>query len=250
VRGGPLNRILVIEDDADIRTITALALTSLGGFAVDACASAEEGIERAAAAPPDLILLDVMMPGMDGFDTIGALRATRRTASVPVVFLTARVQPSDVARYERLGCLAVIPKPFEPTALVERIRGLWDRHAGATSPARRRLRALRRSYGNDLPARVQAIQAGAAALGGERWDPQQLRDLYHLVHKMAGSAAVYGFDEVGQAAGQLETWALTALSAGASPGQASALPLLLGALERACRDSGVRPPRREIRPRR
>jgi CheY-like chemotaxis protein len=244
----------VVEDDADIRTITALALTSLGGYAVEVCGSAQEAIERAAAAPPDLILLDVMMPGMDGFDTLRALRALPQTSSVPVVFLTARVQPSDVARYERLGCLAVIPKPFEPTALVERIRALWDARAGAAPPARRRLQALQRSYRGDLPEKVKAIQAGAAALGGERWDPEQLRELYHLVHKMAGSAAIYGFDEIGHAAGQLETWALSALSAGSSAVHAAALPSLLTALDRACRDSGVGPRRRaaraEIPPRR
>jgi CheY-like chemotaxis protein len=167
---------------------------------------------------------------------------------VPVVFLTARVQPGDVARYERLGCLAVIPKPFEPALLVERIRTLWDRHAAAATPARRRLRALQRTYRSDLPAKVQAIQAGAASLGGERWVPEQLRELYHLVHRMAGSAAIYGFDQVGQAAGQLETWALSALSAGASPSHASALPELLTALDRACRESGVGARRRASAP--
>jgi CheY-like chemotaxis protein len=124
----PLKRILLVEDDPDIQTVTSMALGSFGGYTVHVCGSAREAIDSAPTFVPDLILLDVMMPGMDGLDTLKALRQIPATASTPVIFLTARVQPADVARYNELDSLAVIRKPFEPTALVDTIHGIWARY--------------------------------------------------------------------------------------------------------------------------
>lgn len=121
-----LNRILLVEDDPDVQTVTSLALSGLGGFTVKTCASAEEALECAAAFDPDLILLDVMMPAMDGVDALKAFRAMPAMAEVPVIFLTARVQPQEVGRYRELGSLGVIPKPFEPTTLADDIRTIWN----------------------------------------------------------------------------------------------------------------------------
>jgi len=123
-----LKRILLVEDDPDIQTVTSMALGSFGGYTVRVCGSALEAIASAAEFMPDLILLDVMMPGMDGLDTLRALRGLPATASTPVIFLTARVQPADVAKYKELDSLAVIRKPFEPTALVETIHEIWTRY--------------------------------------------------------------------------------------------------------------------------
>ena len=126
----PLKRILLVEDDPDIQTVTSLALGSFGGYTVEVCSSAQQAIDSAAAFAPDLILLDVMMPGMDGIHTLEALRRIPETSVTPVIFLTARVQPHDVARYKELGSLAVIRKPFEPTTLVETIDGIWNEYSG------------------------------------------------------------------------------------------------------------------------
>jgi CheY-like chemotaxis protein len=126
----PLNRILLVEDDPDIQTVTSMALGSFGGYTVHVCGSAREAIDSAASFLPDLILLDVMMPGMDGLDTLKALREIPATATTPVIFLTARVQPADVALYSELDSLAVIRKPFEPSALVETIHGIWAKYHG------------------------------------------------------------------------------------------------------------------------
>lgn len=123
-----LKRILLVEDDPDIQTVTSMALGSFGGYTVHVCGSAREAIDAAPTFSPDLILLDVMMPGMDGLDTLKALRQLPATASTPVIFLTARVQPADVALYNELDSLAVIRKPFEPTALVDTIHGIWARY--------------------------------------------------------------------------------------------------------------------------
>jgi two-component system OmpR family response regulator len=123
-----LKRILLLDDDPDIQTVTSMALGSFGGYTVHVCGSANEAIESAAEFLPDLILLDVMMPGMDGMDALRALREIPATASTPVIFLTARVQPADVAKYKELDALAVIRKPFEPTALVKTIQEIWIRY--------------------------------------------------------------------------------------------------------------------------
>jgi CheY-like chemotaxis protein len=123
----PLRRILLVEDDPDIQSIVVLALESLGGFQVGVCGSAREALESAPSWAPDLILLDVMMPGCDGLATLSALRQTPSTAGVPVIFVTAKVQPHELARYREMGSLGVIPKPFEPETLPETIRELWSR---------------------------------------------------------------------------------------------------------------------------
>jgi CheY-like chemotaxis protein len=123
----PLRRILLVEDDPDIQSVVVLALESLGGFQVGVCGSAREALESAPAWGPDLILLDVMMPGCDGLATLSALRQIPSTAGVPVVFVTAKVQPHELERYREMGSLGVISKPFEPEALPETIRTLWSR---------------------------------------------------------------------------------------------------------------------------
>jgi two-component system OmpR family response regulator len=122
----PLTRILMVEDEADIQVVARLALEAVGGFMVDVCSSGQEAIDRAPAFGPDLILLDVMMPGMDGPTTLRALRETPATAAVPVVFMTAKVQPHEVAGFRALGALGIIAKPFDPMTLPTTILDIWS----------------------------------------------------------------------------------------------------------------------------
>jgi two-component system, OmpR family, response regulator len=119
-----LRRILFVEDDPDIQTVATMALESLGGFSVLACGSGAEALSRLDGFAPDLVLLDVMMPGMDGPATLAALRQ-RPAGVVPVVFMTARVQAHEVAQYRRMGAADVIAKPFDPMALSETVRTIW-----------------------------------------------------------------------------------------------------------------------------
>ena len=120
-----LSRILYVEDEDDIREITGLALQAVGGFEVCACASGEEAVARAPQARADLILIDVMMPGMDGFATLRALRGLPETRPVPAIFMTAKVQAAEMDAYRAHGAIGVIPKPFEPMELAEEIRRIW-----------------------------------------------------------------------------------------------------------------------------
>lgn len=121
-----LQRILYVEDEPDIQAIAALALETVGDYTVKICASGEEAVRDAEAFAPDLILLDVMMPGMDGPTTLEALRGIPALAEVPVAFMTAKVQPSEIAHYKSLGARDVIPKPFDPMTLSDQVRQVCD----------------------------------------------------------------------------------------------------------------------------
>jgi CheY-like chemotaxis protein len=124
---GP-RRILFVEDELDIQAVARLALEAVGGFTVEICTSGKEAIEKAPAFAPDLVLLDVMMPEMDGPETLAALRRLEQTATTPVIFITARVQPHEVEEYRALGALDVIAKPFDPMQLSSTINAIWNRY--------------------------------------------------------------------------------------------------------------------------
>jgi len=125
-----LKRILYVEDESDIRTITAMALEALGGFTVISCDSGKEALATAPGANADLILLDVMMPEMDGLATLSALQGLSQTAATPVIFMTAKVQASEIQHYMRLGVADVIAKPYDPMMLSAQIVDIWQKVAG------------------------------------------------------------------------------------------------------------------------
>lgn len=121
-----LNRILYVEDEPDIQMVAKLALEMVGGFTVKICSSGQEALAEAVAFTPDLVLLDVMMPGMDGPATLKGLRSLPELAATPVVFMTAKVQPQEVQHYKSLGAVDVIAKPFDPMTLASQVRSAWD----------------------------------------------------------------------------------------------------------------------------
>ena len=124
-----LQKILLVEDDPDIRTIAEMSLQAVGGFTVRACASGEEALAAVEAFAPDLVVLDVMMPGMDGPSVLAELKRRPPTAGVPVVFLTAKAQQDEIDRLKTLGARDVIAKPFDPMKLADQVRAIWGRPA-------------------------------------------------------------------------------------------------------------------------
>ena len=122
-----LNRILMVEDEPDIQAVAQIALETVGGLQVEMCSSGKEALDRVLAYAPDLILMDVMMPGLDGPSTLQTLRANPETAGFPVIFMTAKVQSHEIARFIDLGALGVIAKPFDPMTLASTIRSLWEK---------------------------------------------------------------------------------------------------------------------------
>lgn len=122
--------VLYVDDEPDIREIAAMALELDGGIAVASCASGEEALAAIAAAPPDLVLLDVMMPGLDGPGTLARLRETPQGQGVPVIFITAKAGARDAERFVSLGAIGVIAKPFDPMGLAAEVRRLWTAYRG------------------------------------------------------------------------------------------------------------------------
>jgi CheY-like chemotaxis protein len=114
--------VLHIDDESDILELAAISLGLDSEFEVRGCASGEDGIAAAAESRPDLILLDVMMPVMDGPATLRHLQENPKTAGIPIVFMTARVQPSELEFFKSLGAAGVITKPFDPMTLAASVR--------------------------------------------------------------------------------------------------------------------------------
>src|ERR1700742_2134432 len=122
------HRVLIIDDEDDIREVAALSLETVAGWEVMVASSGAQGLARAATHQPDAILLDVMMPGMDGPSTFRELRKNPATAKIPVLLLTAKVQSSDQRRFADLGVEAILLKPFDPLTLSTQIASIlgWN----------------------------------------------------------------------------------------------------------------------------
>jgi DNA-binding response OmpR family regulator len=120
-------KVLIIDDDADIRKIAGLSLSRLGGMDVIEASGGAEGLRKAQDERPDVILLDMMMPTMDGSETLAALRAQPGTATTPVIFLTAKAVHVEVERMRALGAAGVLIKPFDPRTLPADVRALLNR---------------------------------------------------------------------------------------------------------------------------
>jgi CheY-like chemotaxis protein len=114
-------RILIIDDEDDIREVAALSLETVAGWEVATASSGSSGLAKAIDYQPDAVLLDVMMPGMDGPTTFRELRKNPATAHIPVLLLTAKVQSNDQRSFADLGVEAVLFKPFDPLTLATQI---------------------------------------------------------------------------------------------------------------------------------
>ncbi|MBO6934544.1 MAG: response regulator [Deltaproteobacteria bacterium] len=116
--------VLIIDDEEDIRTIATLALEDVGGFEVVTAANCAEGLQAAAKHRPDVILLDVMMPDVNGLVTFDRLQNLPETRETPIIFMTARVQRDEVAELQATDAKGVIAKPFDPMTLADEVTEL------------------------------------------------------------------------------------------------------------------------------
>lgn len=121
-----LKKILYVEDEPDIQAVASIALADVGGFTLEVCSSGKEALSKAAAFKPDLLLLDVMMPAMDGPSVLEALRQLPETANTPAIFMTAKVQTHEVAHFKAIGAIDVVAKPFDPMTLASTLRDIWQ----------------------------------------------------------------------------------------------------------------------------
>ncbi len=121
-----LTTILYVEDDLHVRTTAKLVLEVIGKFSVRECSSGREALIAAKDFSPDLIVLDVMMPELDGMATLKLLRTMPHLADTPALFVTALTAPADLARYMEAGAIGVIPKPLVPLRLAGQVQALWE----------------------------------------------------------------------------------------------------------------------------
>ena len=127
-----LSRIMYVDDDPDLRAIAEISLRDLSGFVVELCGGGREALNKAPDFQPELILLDVMMPGMDGIETFKRFHDLPATVLTPIVFVSSRVKSHEVDAYYALGAAGVIPKPFDPLTLGDQARRLWDERREAS----------------------------------------------------------------------------------------------------------------------
>ncbi len=121
-----LQRILHVDDEPDIREVAVMTLEAIGGFTVLGCASGNEALEKAEEFAPELIILDMMMPGLDGLATMLELRKIPALTSVPIIFMTAKVQVHEVDEYIQKGAAGVVTKPFDPMTLSDQVSAIWN----------------------------------------------------------------------------------------------------------------------------
>ena len=117
-----IKTVLLVDDDQNIRFVAQMSLEGLTPWEVIAAESGEDALKRVAEKTPDVILLDMMMPGMDGPATFAKLKERPELTSVPVIFMTAKVQTHEIEGYRQLGAAGVITKPFDPMSLADEIR--------------------------------------------------------------------------------------------------------------------------------
>lgn len=206
-----LRNILYIEDEPDIQRVVKLALEVTAGMNVITCSSGSEAIARAPHVAIDLILLDVMMPQMDGPTTLARLREIPALARTPAVFMTAKAHPHEIASFKALGALDVIAKPFDPMSLASTLRSVWAQAIAASeqSAAREnppaeltaeerfaaRMKVLTEQFQRELPSRFEALRQHWRTLN-DSWSLDALSAFHHSTHNLAGSGATFGYDEL------------------------------------------------------
>lgn len=218
-----LQRILYVEDEADIRRVATMALESLGGLKVFVCSSGAEAIMVAAQNAVDMVLLDVMMPQLDGPTTLQRLRELPSMAVTPAVFMTAKIQSDEIAYLKSLGAVDVIGKPFDALTLADTLRAIWQRIGVATKPNTSadaaasmenssgssatnfaaRMTQLKQQFERELPQRHRELQQHWARLCVQ-WQLNEIEALHVGVHNLAGAGSTFGYDAITDSARALD----------------------------------------------
>jgi len=200
--GATERRVLLVDDEPDILAVARIALTSHGGYAVRTCTSGAEALAVAPEFAPDLVIIDVMMPDMDGPSTLRLLRETAGIRDTPVVFLTAKAQPAEVMRYRALGAADVFAKPFDHKTMVEQVGRLLNNVGAPREEVDSKVAAISARFTTRLPERIGEIERAWASLGDGDGDAAEV--LRIVVHRLAGSASSFGYGKIGDIARGLE----------------------------------------------
>ena len=188
-------RVLHVDDEPDIREVVEISLALDSDFETRGCGSGREALAVAVDWQPNLILLDVMMPVMDGPATLAQLRDNAQTAKIPVVFITARAQTKELDLFRSLGAAGVIHKPFDPMTLAASVR----KYVGPVEDA---LAAVRGGFMRRAGRDADTLFACWSAKDFNT--PAVLTRIKDIAHGLAGAAGTFGFPQIGSAAAALE----------------------------------------------
>jgi CheY-like chemotaxis protein len=229
-----IHSILLVDDEPDIRTIAEMSLSQVGGWKTILASNGAQALELAAKHKPDVILLDVMMPEMDGVSTFKALAAAAETRHIPVIFMTAKVQSHEKADYVGFGAAGVIAKPFDPMRLPSDILSILSQPV--EQRGKNRIAALQKRYAEGLGSKIDGLRAAvehahAAEPGGRKAAVEAAHRIAHTLH---GTAGTYGHAEVSRAMGSIEL-ALERLLADTIENEDECWRLIEVGLERAAR---------------
>jgi CheY-like chemotaxis protein len=219
-------RVLHVDDEPDIREVVEMSLGLDPEFSIRSCASGADALAASAEWPPDLILLDVMMPVMDGPTTLKRLRASPITSNTPVVFMTARAQAREIESFAALGAAGVIPKPFDPMTLAGAVRRF-------VRPSKAALATLRDGFMQRAHNEAAALAPYRAALRPDAYSVPAIEQIKTIAHGLAGAGGIFGFPAISDKAAALAGAAEAMLDGtGAAAEIERCLDDLLGEIER------------------
>lgn len=197
---GQLKKILVVDDEPDINTIAKLSLETFGKYSVDTCHSGVAALEKAETVQPQLILMDIMMPQLDGPETLRRLRANPKTKSIPVVFVTAKILHRETQQYKTLGALDVIAKPFDPMGLADKVGTIWKEHSSKSvteDTIKSKLDEMKADFLQQYPSKISQIKSlWASYLESKTYDA--LSEFHQPLHKLNGLSGTLGLELISQ----------------------------------------------------
>jgi two-component system, OmpR family, response regulator len=203
--------ILYVDDDPDICEVVQATLCLISGLDVHTANSGEAAIDLAYEIRPDLILMDVMMPGLDGPATFKRMRSSALINKTPVIFLTAKVLPEEISQFLRLGAIGVIGKPFDPLKLGDELFALWDgRESSREVVGARDAQAHVQAQVNSLADGFLQRTRGDAIRLNEMFErittaePAMLKEASRIAHAIHGAGAMFGFPRLSAAGGAIE----------------------------------------------
>jgi two-component system OmpR family response regulator len=239
--------VLYVDDDPDICDVVRATLSLIAGLEVNTACSGEQAIDLAYDLRPDLILMDVMMPGLDGPSTLKRMRDGSLIADIPVIFMTAKVLPTEVAHFLQLGAIGVIGKPFDPLKLGDDLSALWN----SAAP---RARAHAQDGQGQMQSRVKSLtdsflartKSDAVRLRDmierlRRGDRSMLKEIERITHSIHGAGAMFGFPEIGASSEAIERLVEGAVGTPA-PAMLEQLSDLTAQLARHVESAGHGPP--------
>jgi two-component system, OmpR family, response regulator len=214
--------VLYVDDDADICSVVQATLRLVPGLHVQTADSGERAIDLAHEIRPDLVLMDVMMPGLDGPSTLKRMRESVLLADIPVVFMTAKVLPAEISQFLQMGAIGVIVKPFDPLKLYAELFALWNKGGTSHGPiadggqpnAQAQVDSLTITFLQRAWADV--INLAKMIERAQNGDRSVLNEIERVSHSLHGAGAMFGFPKLSAVGGTMAR-IVEGISASAEP---------------------------------